>query len=344
MKKRAATKWLRITALAAGSILILLIVLFITLTRIAQDNTGGIGTQYIRNNRPSFLSTVIFGILSIKKHVQPLTLASMEASNRPLTLKPSYAGATVQRAAAGDINLVSVCADHANKSHIIYFMHGGAWASGLNDRYVTFAVTLSQKTGYCLLMPEYDLLPAKHFPTQLDELAATYTWILQKDAPSKVIFGGDSSGATLSASLIFLLEQQHQRLPDAQFLFSPLADLSLSSPTFQTRAAADPLQSKQFVQDAVNAYVENDSAELKNPLVSPIYGNFQGYPPTIIEVASQEIFLGDSLNLYNKILAAGTPAKLDVWKGLWHAFPIVTSVPESRESLSLVAQFIAAHN
>lgn len=333
-RKRVA-RWV---LLIVAPVLILGVVTFIVRTRIAQDDTSGIDERYIRNSQPSFLSTIIFGILSVKNQFQPLTLASLETT-KPLVLKQSYAHAVVKRVQTGGIDIVSVCDDQASARRVIYFIHGGAWTSGLDDRYVTFALTLSKKSGYCVAMPDFSLLPAHHFPTALTELEATYMWIRTTGKPDRIVIGGDSSGANLSASLVLVLKQNHEPLPAAQFLMSPLVDLTLSSSTFKTKASVDPLQTESFVREAVDAYA-GLSVPLKDPRLSPLYGDFHAYPPTIIEVAGPEIFLGDSMNLYDKITASGGTAQLDVWKGLWHAFPIVVSVPEAQQSLDRVSQFI----
>jgi monoterpene epsilon-lactone hydrolase len=332
-------KIIRSIVISFGALLALAILAVVVFTVVLQNDTGGLGTQYQRNNRPSFLSTFIYGILIIKKQVQPLTLASLEASNTPLTVKTD-AKTAIQTIHTDGIDIISVCDHQADKSHVIFFIHGGAFAAGLDDRYMTFAAVLSRKTGYCVLLPDFGRLPSNHFPVALNELEKAYGWLLQSSKPSSIVFGGDSSGANLSAALIFLLEQKHRPLPAAQFLLSPIVDLTLTSPTFNTRALTAAFATPDLIREAVQAYVNHSTVDLKNPLLSPLYGDFHDYPPTIIEVGSQEIAVGDAINLYTKITTAGGKARLDVWKGLWHVFPLVTNLPEADRSLNLVAQYI----
>lgn len=329
---------LRTTLISLGS-LIAVVVTFLGVTRVAQENTGTIPADQMRNTGNSLMSTIIYGALEIHSVVAPLTLASIERSNAPLTLKKSYPDVSVRRIETAEIQSVVVCGRNANLKHLIYYIHGGAWAAGLDNRYLSFAITLSRKTGFCVALPEFGRLPRNHYPTALDQLVSAYRSLLASTRPAKVVFGGDSSGANLSAALIFLLEQKRLPLPSVQFLFSPLVDLTLDSPTFASRASSDPMNSMTLVHDAVKAYVDGETP-LTNPLVSPIYGDFHGYPPTIIEVGSQEIFLGDSMKLYAKIKADGGMVELDVWRGMWHAFPIVVNVPESKQALNLVTTYV----
>jgi monoterpene epsilon-lactone hydrolase len=324
-------------------LLVLAIFSFAVFTIVLQNDTGGIAAQYQRNDRPSFLSTFIYGILTIKKQVQPLTLASLEASNESITIKKD-AETTIQTIQTDGINLISVCDHQADEHQVIFFIHGGAFAAGLDDRYVTFASVLSHKTGYCVLLPDFGRLPSNHYPIALNEVEGSYEWLLQNRKPASVVLGGDSSGADLSGALIFLLEQKHMPLPASQFLLSPVVDLTLTNSTYKTRALVSPLVSPSLVREAVKAYVDNGTEDLKDPLLSPLYGNFHNYPPTIIEVGSQELAIGDAINMYKKITGAGGKARLDVWKGLWHVFPLITNLPEANESLDLIAHFIHANS
>jgi epsilon-lactone hydrolase len=329
---------LRVTWISLAAV-IALIVAFLTIVRTAQSDTADVGAPYTRNSDMSLLSTVIYGALEIHGRVAPLTLSSLEAADAPLVLKKSYPDASVRRIDTGSIRSVQVSARGANPRHVIFFIHGGGWATGLNDRYVTMAIALSRKTGYRVVMPEYGLLPQHRFPTALNQVESALESVERETQPTKVVFGGDSAGANLSLALTFLREQRHLPLPVAQFLFSPVSDLTLSSGTLTSRASADPMLTKSLLKDSVDAYV-GGATSLTDPLVSPIFGDFAGYPPTIIEAGSQEVLLGDALALYRKILADGSTAKLDVWKGLWHAFPIVSNVPESSRALDLVADYI----
>jgi monoterpene epsilon-lactone hydrolase len=336
-------KIVRFSILAFLALLALAISSFAVFTIVLQNDTGGIAAQYQRNKRPSFLSTFIYGILTIKKQVQPLTLASLEASNGPISIKTD-AQTTIQTIHTDGINLISVCDHQADEHQVIFFIHGGAFAAGLDDRYMTFASVLSQKTGDCVLLPDFGRLPSNHFPVALNEVEGSYEWLLQNRKPATVVLGGDSSGADLSGALILLLEQKHMPLPASQILLSPIEDLTFTNPIYQTRALVSPLVSPSLVREAANAYVKNNTDNLKDPLLSPLYGDFHNYPPTIIEVGSQELAIGDAMNLYKKITEAGGKARLDVWKGLWHVFPLITNLPEADESLNLVAQFVHANS
>jgi monoterpene epsilon-lactone hydrolase len=338
-----SSKKIRLSIIAFLAVLGLALLSLITFTVVMQNNTLELGRQYQRNDRPSFLSTFIYGILLVKKQVQPVTLASLQASNQPISIKTNDQ-TTIQTVHTDGIDLFSVCDRQADKNRVIFFIHGGAYMAGLDDRYMTFASVLSQKSGYCVLLPDFGLLPANHFPVALNELEKAYAWLVQNSQPDRMVFGGDSSGANLSAALIFLLEQKHLPLPAAQILISPVVDLTLTNPTFKTRASTAAFVTPGLMRKAERAYVNNSSADLKDPLLSPLYGDFNNYPPTIIEVGSQEVALGDAVNLYTKIVAAGGKAQLDVWKGLWHVFPLITNLPEASKSLDLVAQYINTVN
>ena len=79
--------------------------------------------------------------------------------------------------------------------------------------------------------------------------------------------------------------------------------------------------------------------ELNDPLVSPLFGDFTGFPPTYIQAGDNEILLSDSELLHKKLIHANVSVKLDVFKGMWHVFQM-SPLKTAYEAMEKNAEFI----
>jgi acetyl esterase/lipase len=86
---------------------------------------------------------------------------------------------------------------------------------------------------------------------------------------------------------------------------------------------------------------ENNPA---NPLISPLFADLRGFPPTFIHVGNDEILLSDSTRLKDRMQAAGVDVSLVIWAGMWHVFPVFAPfIPEAQKAIDQIAAHIRAH-
>lgn len=81
------------------------------------------------------------------------------------------------------------------------------------------------------------------------------------------------------------------------------------------------------------------SVDLKNPMISPIYGSFADFPPTYIQVGENEILLSDSTMLHRKMIKENVSVKIDVFKGMWHVFQM-SPLKTAYDAMEKNAEFI----
>jgi acetyl esterase/lipase len=137
------------------------------------------------------------------------------------------------------------------------------------------------------------------------------------------------------------LRESGEDLPAALVAISPPTDMAMTGETYQTKAFWDPIGGGGLTQDAFAIYTDHGATDPRNPLVSPLYGNVHGFPPTLIQAATQEVFLSDATRMADKLRAAGVTVKLEVWPGMMHAFTAgPTLVPEARLATRHVAKFM----
>ena len=86
-------------------------------------------------------------------------------------------------------------------------------------------------------------------------------------------------------------------------------------------------------------YVQQEDA--RNPLISPLFGEFKDLPPVLIQVGSDEVLLDDSVRLEKKLVAAGVDVKCHVYPDMWHVWQLFAGIlPEGKEALLEMADFV----
>jgi acetyl esterase/lipase len=109
--------------------------------------------------------------------------------------------------------------------------------------------------------------------------------------------------------------------PAALFVISPWADLTQSHATYGSKADDDPMITKTGLNESAAAYLgEMDG---RDPRASPVFGDFAGLAPLLIQVGSEEALLGDSLLLAERAGHARVEVRLEIWPEMihvWHAF------------------------
>lgn len=157
-----------------------------------------------------------------------------------------------------------------------------------------------------------------------------------------VILAGDSAGGNLALSLALKLKEDGRILPKALVLFSPWTDLTLSGASHEKKAALDPILTEDYLARARNAYVpdgDSDNSLYTDPLISPLYGDYTGFPPVYIQVGTNEILFNDSTDLHKKLLRQNVPAELTMYKGMWHVFQM-SNMKTAAEAVNEAAQFL----
>lgn len=225
-------------------------------------------------------------------------------------------------------------------SGILLHFHGGGLTQGSAITHRALGTSLTQISGRPVLIHNYPLAPEHPFPAALNASVNVYCQLLQNGhAPEDIVFGGDSSGATLGCAVLLQLRHLELPLPGALYLLSPQLDNTFSGETIQLNRDQDH---RVFLEDLQNCsawYRGPESAD--NPLVSPFFGDVTGFPRTFIQTGGSEILLSDSLGFAEKIKAAGVPVTLDIRDRMWHVFQAdADEIPEAAEALAKLADFL----
>lgn len=236
-----------------------------------------------------------------------------------------------------DAEWVSVNRAHMKK-YILLHCHGGGYSTGSRIYARTLTSKLAESTSMDVLCFDYRLAPEHPYPAATEDAMKVWDYLMLLGYGSRdIILTGDSAGGNLALSLTLKLKQEGRLLPRGLILMSPWTDLTSSGQSFESKAELDPVLNKAYIDRMVEAYAGGQ--ELKNPLVSPLFGDFEGFPPTYIQVGENEILLSDSERLHQAFVDANVSVRMDMYPGMWHVFQM-SPVKAARAAMDKNAEFI----
>lgn len=254
--------------------------------------------------------------------------------------EPRLEGVRLIRFKIGDIPCEWVLAPGADPDLRLLYLHGGGWVSGSGGNYLPLAADISLAASCAVLLPDYRLAPEHRFPAGLEDCIEAYNWLI-KNGPSgpgaarSTFIAGDSAGGNLTLATLLALRDCKRPLPEGGIALSPATDFTLTSASLKT--VHDPIISARTMPEFRNRYL--DKADPRNPLASPVFGDYRGIPPLLIQVGEHEMLRDDSVRVAKKARSDGIPVTLEVWPGMVHVFQI-RELPESREAIGHIADFI----
>lgn len=248
------------------------------------------------------------------------------------------------RVKVGDIPCEWVLAPGADPNLRLLYIHGGGFVSGCGGYYLTVAAHLSAAARCAVLLPDYRLAPEHRFPAGIEDCVRAHEWMIANGpsgpAPANATFiAGDSAGGSLTLATLLALRDRKLKLPAGGIPISPTTDLTLTSESLKT--VHDPIISAKTMPVFREHYL--GKADPKNPLASPVFGDYRGIPPLLIQCGEHEMLRDDSVRVAKKARADGIQVKLEVWPGMFHVFqshePLL---PEAQEAFEHMAEFMRA--
>ena len=200
------------------------------------------------------------------------------------------------------------------------------------------ASKLTRATGYDTLSFEYRLAPECPYPAALDDaLAAWDHLMLLGYGAESVVLAGDSAGGNLALALCHRLRAAGRRVAGAIILMSPWTDMTMQGESYDRCAELDPMLTRSYIEAARDAYAAG--ADVKSPLLSPLFGDFTGFPPTLIQVGDHEILYADSAALYERLQAQHVPCRFEVAEDMWHVYQMFP-LKKSAAAIDSAARFL----
>ena len=229
----------------------------------------------------------------------------------------------------------------ATPARTILHIHGGAFSSGNGSDFLAMGAAIALAADALVVLAEYRLAPEHAYPAGPDDCFSIYQGLLDLDVdPLKLCISGDSAGATLVLLTMIRARKSGLPLPAAASIFSPWVDLSMSSDTYVS--IKDPMATRESLQPYLRAYLKDQNAA--DPAISPFFADLTGLPPLLIQVGSEEVFVGEAEALANRAKASGVNTTLDIAAGMphiWHLF--ASFLPEAKDAIQRIADFFKEH-
>jgi acetyl esterase/lipase len=240
----------------------------------------------------------------------------------------------------GGVKAVRVTTRESLDDRHILYLHGGGHVAGSPALYRDFIWRIAAATRACVTIIDHRLAPEHPFPAALDDAARAYRQILADGAdPLRIAIMGESSGGGLVFSTLLKLRDEGTHLPAAAVALSPWTDLALTGESLRRNAKADPMLRADEAPRLAGYYLSG--IDPRTPYASPLYGNPTGFPPTLIQVGSDEILLDDSVRMADCLRAAGCQVELEISKGMPHAWQVWARImPEARAAIARIGAFV----
>jgi acetyl esterase/lipase len=225
----------------------------------------------------------------------------------------------------------------ANRDKVMLNLHGGGFNSDSGSYTESIPIAFYARIKVVAVL--YRLAPEHPFPAAVDDSVAVYKELLKTYKPDHIVIYGTSAGAILTAEVAVRLKQLGLPLPAALGIFSGMGDfarLGDSQSLFALRGLTGHLEPPPASPHG-GEYA--GGTDLKDPVLSPIYGDLHGLPPTLFVTSGRDMLLSGTANLHRAYLNAGVDARLVVFDALPHAFWYDQRLPEAIEANHMMADF-----
>lgn len=229
----------------------------------------------------------------------------------------------------------------ASRDRVLLNLHGGGFNSDSGS--YTESIPIASYSKIKVIAVLYRLAPEHPFPAAVDDSVGVYKELLKTYQPGHIVIYGTSAGAILTAEVAARLKQLGLPLPAALGIFSGMGDFARpgdSMAIYSLRGFSghlDPPDPKPHDSEYAAA------TDLRDPVLSPVFSDLHGLPPTLFVTSGRDLLLSGTVNLHRAYLNAGVDARLVVFDALPHAFWYDSTLPEAIEANKMMSDFFVRH-
>lgn len=255
--------------------------------------------------------------------------------------------ATVEHDQVAGVDVYHVVPDNispAHEEHLFVHVHGGGFMLNGGPASTMESLLLATGIGIRAVSIDYRMPPVHPYPAPVDDVTTVYLELLQRHRARSILMGGSSGGATITMAAVQQFLRDGIRPPGALFLGTPGCDLTGVGDSIYTNQDVD--RSIPVWEGLITAMSQcyANGIDLADPRISPIYGDVDGFPPSLLVTGVRDILLSNTVRAHTKLLEAGTEADLLVFEGMSHADYVAEfATPEHALLLTQLDQFCTRH-
>jgi acetyl esterase/lipase len=227
-----------------------------------------------------------------------------------------------------------------NRRRLLIHVHGGGYVFGPGEAALPEAIMMAGFGGFKVISVDYRMPPDFPYPAAMDDAMAVWKAIVRQRDHRRLAIFGTSTGGAMTLAMVLRAKDEKLPLPAAIAPGTPWSDIDKVGDSYKANEWADNVLVTWdgWLGRAANLYA--NGASLKTPYISPIYGDFKGFPPTILTTGTRDLFLSNTVRTHRKLRRAGVVADLNVYEGQSHAqYQFNIDAPETREAFTDIARF-----
>ncbi len=227
-----------------------------------------------------------------------------------------------------------------NRNRLAVHVHGGCYVLNPREAVLPEAIFMAGFARMKVIAVDYRMPPEAYYPAALDDAMTVYKAAIKMVPPKNVAVFGSSAGGALTLEMMLRTKQDGLAMPGAIAPGTPMSDVTKQGDSFQTNAMVDNvLVSPDGFCDAATRFYANGH-DLKDPMLSPVYGDVHGFPPTILTTGTRDLLLSNTVRMHRALRQAGTEATLQVFEAQSHAqFYRDDRIPEVKEAFDEISLF-----
>jgi epsilon-lactone hydrolase len=206
-----------------------------------------------------------------------------------------------------------------NRDRLLVHVHGGGYVFGPGESATREAILMAGFGKFKVISIDYRMPPDFPYPAAMDDAMAVWKEVAKTSDPKKMAIFGTSTGGGMTLAMVLRAKTEGLPLPAATAPGTPWSDMTKTGDTFFTNEKVDNIlvSNDGWLGDAAKLYANGH--DLKDPQLSPIYGDLTGFPPTILTSGTRDLFLSNTVRVHRKLRQAGVVADLHVFEGQSHA-------------------------
>ncbi|MBP3450886.1 MAG: alpha/beta hydrolase [Spirochaetaceae bacterium] len=240
----------------------------------------------------------------------------------------------------GNVKCDLLVPEVAAKSRVMIYIYGGSFVGGSRASWRSFCASLAHASSTETYVPELHRSPEHPFPASLEDVIQVLKILLS--IKQDVVLMGDSSGASLIIGSVLSLPVSSRSKIKEIVLMSPWFDLSAEAPLFNQRKNSDEIISAESLRRCADVYTYRSN--LKNPLVSPMFGteqDYENFPPIFIQAGEKEILKEQIESFAHMMFRYRINCELDFWKDMPHMFQMVDEyLPQAHLAVEKIGRHI----